>query len=106
MFCAPCLADVAEEDLLTHLVIEHIDKMERRLMTAIGDVQGQLDQLGQQLTDLAATLTTDASTIETEIAAGSNATINLDAINNGVAAVQTAAAALGAIANPTPAPAP
>lgn len=101
MFCAPCLTDVANEDWLTHLVIEHIDKMERRIMTAFGDVQGQIDAVGNQLTDLATSLTTDTQAIE----ANQSSTVDLTTLNNGLAAVSQAVAAVTALV-PAPAPEP
>lgn len=102
MFCSPCLTDVDDDHWLDHLVLEHLDKMEHRIMTAIGDVQGQLDQVGQQLTDLASTLSTDVSTIEGNQAA----TVDLTTLNNGLAAVSAAVASVSALANPAPEPEP
>lgn len=98
MFCAPCLTDVDDDHWFDHLVIEHLNKMEHRIMTAIGDVQGQLDQVGQQLTDLASTLAADVTTIEGNQAA----TVDLTTLNNGLAAVSAAVATVSALANPAP----
>lgn len=115
MFCSKCLADVHADDALDHVsghLEKKLDEMEHRMTTAIGDVQQQLDaaglqldSFGNQLTDLGVTVGADAAAIQAQIAAGS--TLDLTGLNNGlatlaggIAAMQTAAAAIAAIANP------
>lgn len=100
MFCDRCLIDIAEAEHLNH-VLDHIDKMETRIMTAFGEVQAAVDLLATQASDIASQLTT----IETDLGPALAGTVDLSALQGNLATAQTALTSLAALV-PVPAPTP
>lgn len=56
MFCATCLVDVAESDLLSHVLIEHLMKKLDRLATSVADLRQTVAEIELQLTQLTTTM--------------------------------------------------
>lgn len=83
-------------------VIDHLDKMEKRIMTAFIDVQAVVD--GYAAT--AATIAAGISEVQTDIGTALNGTVDLSALNTNLGNAQAALTALAAIVPAPVEPAP